>query len=218
MTPLLVAALLACTPGSNAAPPGGTPAGSASSAHDDSPAPVPVPAKGQAVAVLAGGCFWCLESDFDHLDGIVATTSGYIGGSVDKPTYYQVGTGGTGHTEAVHVVYDASKLTYDQVLDYFWRHIDPTDSEGQFCDRGNQYRPGIYPIDAAQLAAAEKSRAALEASHALPAPVAVEIKAGATFWPAEVYHQDYWKKEPQGYQRYRTGCGRDARVQKLWSK
>lgn len=214
MTPFLVAALLACTPGSNAA----SPSSATNGAHDETPAAVPVPTAGQAVAVLAGGCFWCLESDLDHLPGIVATTSGYIAGKADKPTYYQVGAGGTGHTEAVHVVYDTSKLTYDQVLDFFWHHIDPTDAGGQFCDRGDQYRPGIYPVDPAQLAAAEKSRAALEASKALPAPLATEIKSGQTFWPAETYHQDYWKKEPESYQRYRTGCGRDARVAKLWGK
>jgi peptide-methionine (S)-S-oxide reductase len=182
--------------------------------HDTSPAPIPEAGPGQAVAVFAGGCFWCMEADFDKLDGVVHTTSGYIGGAVDHPTYYQVGTGGTGHTEAVRVVYDSKKLTYDQVLTWFWHHVDPTDGGGQFCDRGDQYRPGIYPVDDAQRAAAEAGRKAV--AERLHTEIPTEIKAGQTFWPAEVYHQDYWKHDPGRYQPYRAGCGRDARVAKVW--
>lgn len=181
-------------------------------------AEVPKPAAGQAVAVFAGGCFWCLEADFDKLPGVVATTSGYAGGTVEHPTYHQVGLGGTGHTEAVHVLYDTSKLSYDQVLNWFWRHVDPTDGDGQFCDRGSQYRPAIFPVDDAQLKAAEASKKAISDAGWLPAPNATGIVAGQTFWPAEVYHQDFHDKDPARYLPYRKGCGRDARVAQVWAK
>lgn len=181
-------------------------------------AEVPKPGPGQEVAVLAGGCFWCLEADFDKLPGVVATTSGYAGGTVEHPTYEQVGLGGTGHTEVVHVVYDTSKLSYDEVLTWFWRHVDPTDGDGQFCDRGSQYRPAIFPVDAAQEKAALASRKAIEEAGWLPAPIRTEIATGRTFWPAEVYHQDFHRKNPARYLPYRKGCGRDARVAEVWAK
>jgi peptide-methionine (S)-S-oxide reductase len=185
---------------------------------DTSIAKIPMPAGGQEVAVLAGGCFWCLESDMDKLLGVVSTTSGYTGGSVVNPTYEQVGNGDTGHTEAVWVVYDPAIVTYGQVLDYFLHHIDPTDAAGQFCDRGTQYRPGIYPRDAKQEAAAKAAVEALEASKVLLTKVATEVKPGQQFYGAEVYHQDFSRSNPTHYQRYRAGCGRDDKVAKIWAR
>ena len=188
----------------------------AASGGDATPAPVPTAGPGQQVAVLAGGCFWCLESDLDHLPGVIHTTSGYAGGATERPSYAQVGSGSTGHTEAVHVVFDPAKLSYAQLLDYFWRHVDPTDAGGQFCDRGSQYRTGIFPVDAAQAAVAMASKEALSRAGALPAPIVTEITTDARFWSAEVYHQDFHRLSPEHYQRYRAGCGRDARVKALW--
>jgi methionine-S-sulfoxide reductase len=187
-----------------------------STSEDKAPAPVPAAKAGQEVAVLAGGCFWCLEADLDKLPGVIATTSGYAGGKKERPTYDEVGTALTGHTEVVHVVFDPKKVAYGQLLDYFWRHIDPTDAGGQFCDRGPQYRPAVFPQTPEQLAEATASRDRLSASGALARPVAVEITPGQTFWSAEVYHQDFYKKNPAHYQRYRSGCGRDAKVAEVW--
>lgn len=184
-------------------------------ASDKDPAPLPSAGPGQAAAVFAGGCFWCLESDFDKLPGIVATTSGYIGGKTERPTYELVNTHTTGHTEAVHVVYDTSKLSYDQVVDYFFRHVDPTDAGGQFCDRGDTYRTGVFPLDEAQKKAAEAGKAKAQA--ALGKPVVTEVTLAGTFWPAEVYHQDYHTKNAAHYERYRRGCGRDRKVAELWT-
>jgi methionine-S-sulfoxide reductase len=184
---------------------------------DHAIAPIPQAGPGQAVAVVAGGCYWCIETDFDKLDGVVHTTSGFAGGQVPNPTYQQVGMGITGHLEALHIVYDTSKLTYPQVLDYFWHHVDPTDAGGQFCDRGDQYRTAIFPLDDAQRAEAEASRAALQASGVLPGPVVTEILPGQTFYAAERYHQDFHVKDPGRYLPYRLGCGRDARVADIWA-
>jgi methionine-S-sulfoxide reductase len=183
---------------------------------DHAIAPIPAPGPGQAVAVLAGGCFWCLETDFDKLDGVVSTTSGFAGGKIANPTYDQVGLGVTGHLETVYVVYDTSKLTYPQVLDFFWHHVDPTDAGGQFCDRGEQYRSAIFPQDDAQRAAAEKSKADLDARAVLPGPVVTEILPDERFYAAEIYHQDFHEKDPGRYLPYRLGCGRDARVEEVW--
>jgi peptide-methionine (S)-S-oxide reductase len=188
------------------------------SASDKDPAPVPPALPGEAVAVFAGGCFWCLESDFDKLPGVVHTTSGYAGGHLPNPTYDAVNTETTGHKEAVRVVYDTSKLTYAQVLDYFWRHVDPTDDGGQFCDRGDSYRTGVYPVDEQQKREAEASKKAIDASGVLPGPVVTPVVSGATFWPAEIYHQDFHDKDPMRYLPYRKGCGRDATVAKVWAK
>lgn len=185
---------------------------------DHALAPVPAPTADQEVAVLAGGCFWCLESDMDKLPGVISTTSGFAGGFMDHPTYQQVGMGGTGHTEAVYVIYDPAKVTYAQVLDYFWHHIDPTDAGGQFCDRGDQYRPAVFPQNEAQAAIASQSKADLAQSGVLPAPVATDVVSGQKFWPAEIYHQDYHDKESAHYLAYRTGCGRDAKVSEVWAK
>lgn len=180
------------------------------------PAPIPEAKAGQAVAIFAGGCFWCMETDFDALPGVIATTSGYAGGKVPNPTYTMVGTETTGHRESVRVVYDTSKLNYSQVLDWYWHHVDPTDDGGQFCDRGDSYRPAVFYLDDAQKQAAEASKAAIDAQHILPGPVAVQILPAGTFYAAEVYHQDYHLKNPARYEPYRMGCGRDRRVKTVW--
>lgn len=174
----------------------------------------PIPA-GAATAIFAGGCFWCIESDFEKLDGIHEVESGYTGGHVANPSYYQVGAGGTGHAEAVRVYYDPAKITYAQLVDYFWRHIDPTVKDRQFCDAGPEYRSAIFWQDESQRKTAEASRDALLQSGRFPA-IHTEIVAAGTFYRAEEYHQDYYKKNPVRYAYYRNACGRDARVAQLW--
>jgi peptide-methionine (S)-S-oxide reductase len=169
-------------------------------------------------AVFAGGCFWCTEADFDKVDGVVSTTSGYIGGKVDKPTYEQVSAGRTGHTEAVQVVYDPARVSYEKLVDYYWRTIDPTVKDRQFCDIGSQYRPEIFTFGAEQQRIALASKAALEKTKPFAAPIAVEITPATTFYPAEDYHQDYYKRNPVRYAFYRNGCGRDQRLEELWGK
>jgi peptide-methionine (S)-S-oxide reductase len=171
-----------------------------------------------ATATFAGGCFWCVESDFDRLDGVLSTTSGYTGGGPAPTSYEAVSAGGTGHYEAVQIVYDPARISYPQLLDYFWRSVDPTDAGGQFCDRGAHYRTAIFVHDAAQRQAALASRAALEKNKPFPAPIVTELLDAGTFHPAEQYHQDYYRKNPVRYRYYRNGCGRDARVQQLWGK
>jgi len=170
---------------------------------------------GMQIAILGGGCFWCIESDFEPEHGIVSVVSGYAGGKVINPTYEQVSAGGTGHAEVVRVLFDPTKITYDKVIDFFLKHIDPTTPNRQFCDGGDQYRPAIFPVNAAQKAIAEKAIAALVASKKFPS-VAVTIEEPGQFWPAEEYHQDYYKKNVLPYKMYRQGCGRDARVEELW--
>ena len=192
--------------------------GSAPAAKEMSPAPLPTPAAGQAAAVFAGGCFWCVESDFDKAPGVISTTSGFAGGKTQNPTYAQVSSHTTDQIESVYVVYDTSKTSYDALLDYFWHHIDPTDSGGQFCDRGDTYRPAVLYLDETQHKAADASKAALEAKKVLPAPVVAEVSPAIRFWPAEEYHQDFHEKESAHYMMYRTGCGRDAKVKQIWSK
>ena len=183
-----------------------------------SPMPPPKPAAQTqlAKAIFAGGCFWCTEADFDKVDGVVSTTSGYIGGIVVNPSYEQVSGGRTGHTEAVEVVFDPARVSYAKLVDYFWRTIDPTVKDRQFCDVGSQYRTGIFTLDAEQQRIALASRAAVEKSKPFKAPIVTEISAATAFYPAEDYHQDYYKKNPIRYQFYRNGCGRDARLQELW--
>lgn len=176
---------------------------------------IPVP-PGMATAIFAGGCFWCVEQDFEKLPGVIEAESGYIGGSIPFPTYEQVAYGGTGHTEAVRVIYDPRKLGYTQLLDHFWRHIDPTVKDRQFCDKGNQYRSGIYYQNDAERKLAETSRDELLKSGRF-ARIETEIAPAWKFWPAEAYHQDYYKKNPVRYSFYRYACGRDARVDFLWS-
>lgn len=173
------------------------------------------PAK--ATAVFAGGCFWCIEKDFEQLPGVIEVVSGYTAGQTAQPTYEQVSRGGTGHAEAVRVVYDPARLTYAQLVDYFWRHIDPTVKDRQFCDVGSQYRSGIYWQNEAEKKVVEASREALLKSGRFPA-IHTELAAASTFWPAEDYHQDYYKKNPVRYTYYRAGCGRDLRVEQLWGK
>jgi peptide-methionine (S)-S-oxide reductase len=192
--------------------------GSAPAAKEMSAAPLPTPAAGQAAAVFAGGCFWCMESDFDKAPGVISTTSGFAGGKTQNPTYAQVSSHTTDEIESVYVVYDTSKTTYDALLDYFWHHIDPTDSGGQFCDRGDTYRPAVLYLDETQHKAADASKAALDAKKVLPGPVVAEVSPAIRFWPAEEYHQDFHEKESAHYTMYRTGCGRDAKVKQIWSK
>jgi len=164
--------------------------------------------------VFAGGCFWCMEPPFEKLDGVSSVVSGYIGGSVRNPTYEQVSAGRTGHTEAVEITYDPAKVTYAQLLDIFWHNIDPLTANAQFCDHGPQYRSEIFPADAAERTAAEASKTAIAAK--LKGQVVTEITDATTFYAAEEYHQDYYKKNPVRYKFYRTSCGRDARLKELW--
>ena len=156
----------------------------------------PAQAQTRAVAIFAGGCFWCMEPPFDKLDGVLATTSGYIGGTKADPTYEQVTSGRTGHYEALQVEYDPARVSYQQLLDVFWRNIDPLDASGQFCDKGPQYRSGIFALDDSQRAAAEASKAALEKSGKLPGRIVTEILPAAKFYPAEAYHQEYFANNP----------------------
>jgi peptide-methionine (S)-S-oxide reductase len=174
------------------------------------------PPPGQAVATFAGGCFWCMEPPFDKLDGVVSTTSGYIGGTKRNPTYQEVSGGATGHAEAVQVLYDPAKVSYQKLLEVFWANVDPTDAGGQFCDRGSEYRTGIFVHDDEQRKLAQASKAALEKAKPFKAPVVTEVVSASDFWPAEEYHQDYYKKNPIRYKYYRNACGRDQRLQELW--
>jgi peptide-methionine (S)-S-oxide reductase len=172
--------------------------------------------EGTATAIFAGGCFWCMEHPFDELDGVISTTSGYTGGHVANPTYHQVSSGTTGHAEAVQVVYDPAKIGYDKLLEVFWHNVDPLDAGGQFCDRGSQYRTGIFYTTEEQRRLAEASKKALEDSGRLPAPIVTEIVEAGPFYPAEDYHQDYYKTNPVRYKFYRFTCGRDQRLEEVW--
>lgn len=169
-----------------------------------------------AVATFAGGCFWCMEPPFDELEGVLSTTSGYTGGQTKNPTYREVSAGGTGHAEAVQVAYDPKKISYERLLEVFWRNVDPLDEGGQFCDRGSQYRAAIFYHDDTQRRLAEGSRKALEASRRFSQPIVTEIVAATEFYPAEEYHQDYYRKNLVRYKYYRWGCGRDPRLTELW--
>lgn len=169
-----------------------------------------------AKATFAGGCFWCMEPPFDKLDGVVSTTSGYTGGEQDRPTYEQVSAGGTGHAEAVEVVYDPAVIGYERLLEVFWHNVDPLDAGGQFCDRGDQYRTAIFAQDDAQLQAAQASKRALEEPKRFDKPIATEIIRASEFYPAEEYHQNFYKKHSVKYKFYRLSCGRDARLRELW--
>jgi len=171
---------------------------------------------GAARATFAGGCFWCVESDFDKLPGVISTTSGYIGGQLANPTYEQVSGKNTGHAEAVEVVYDPKKVSYERLLAYYWHTIDPTTRDRQFCDAGSPYRSAIFTHGEDQMRAALASKSALEKSKPFREPVVTEIVAAGAFYPAEEYHQDYYLKNPVRYKFYRTTCGRDARLKDLW--
>jgi peptide-methionine (S)-S-oxide reductase len=176
------------------------------------------PAPKLEIATFASGCFWCTESDFDKVKGVVETTSGYMGGKTPNPTYKQVSAGGTGHAEVLQLKYDPSQVSYKELLDVYWHNVDPLDGTGQFCDRGDQYRPAIFYHSEEQKRLAEESKAALEKSGRFNQPIVVEITAASTFTPAEDYHQDYHNKNPIQYFIYRHGCGRDARLEALWGK
>ena len=171
-------------------------------------------AKHMSSAVFAGGCFWCVESDFDKVDGVIETVSGYTGGHVANPTYKQVSHEDTGHYESVKVTYDPDVVSYNQLVTYFLHHIDPTDASGQFCDKGESYRSAIFVSTPDERATAEADIA--DVSGSLPSPVATKVINADTFWPAEDYHQDYYQKNPLKYRYYRAACGRDARVKELW--
>ncbi|MEO5700893.1 MAG: peptide-methionine (S)-S-oxide reductase MsrA [Casimicrobiaceae bacterium] len=191
-------------------------AGLATQAVAQGSANAPAAKPATATAVFAGGCFWCMEGPYDKLPGVISTTSGYTGGTKSMPTYEEVSSGSTGHTEAVEVKYDPAKVSYDKLLEVFWRNIDPTVENRQFCDHGSQYRSGIFVTDDAQRRAAEASKAALEKNKPFKEPILTPIVAAGKFWPAEEYHQDYYKKNPVRYKYYRAGCGRDARLKQLW--
>ena len=168
-----------------------------------------------ATAIFAGGCFWCTESDFEKLPGVIAAESGYTAGKVPNPSYKAVSAGTTGHTEAVRVTYDPAKVTYSQLVEYFWKTIDPTEKDKQFCDSGSQYRSGIYWGNDAERNIAIASRDALLKTGRFKT-IHTELAAASTFYPAEEYHQDYYKKNPIRYNYYRTGCGRDAQLKRVW--
>ncbi len=171
-----------------------------------------------AKATFAGGCFWCMQGPFDRLDGVISTTAGYTGGTKKNPTYEEVSSGATGHAESVQVVFDPKRISYEKLLDTFWHNIDPTVKDRQFCDIGNQYRSAIFYHDADQKRLAEASKAALEKSKRLKGEIYTQIVPAGVFWPAEDYHQDYYKKNPVRYKFYRAGCGRDGRLEELWGK
>lgn len=177
--------------------------------------PKSVPAA-QAVAIFASGCFWCTESDFEKLPGVTSVVSGYTGGKLAKPSYEQVGGGLTGHTEAVRIEFDPARVSYEKLLDHFWHTHDMFDADGQFCDQGPQYRPEIFYFDAQQETAALASKAAMQKR--FKSQILTPITQAGTFWPAESHHQDYYKNNPLRYRYYRSGCGRDARIQAIWEQ
>ena len=176
----------------------------------------PVHAQKTEIATFAGGCFWCTEEAFEKLPGVISAVSGYMGGSVKKPTYEQVSSGRTGHAEVVQVSFDPSKLSYDKLLDTFWLNHDPTVLNRQFCDSGSQYRPEIFVHSEEQKRLAEASKAKWERQKPFRQPLLTPITAAGDFWPAEDYHQDYYKKNALQYRFYVTGCGRYARLDNLW--
>jgi peptide-methionine (S)-S-oxide reductase len=176
------------------------------------------PSARTATATFAGGCFWCVEADFDKVPGVLSTTSGYTGGKLANPSYEQVASKTTGHAEAVQIAFDPSKVSYEQLLEHFWRTIDPTTKDAQFCDHGSPYRTAIFANDAAQLKAATASLEALQKSKPFKQPIVTEIALAGPFYPAEDYHQDYYNKNPVRYQYYRLSCGRDARLKQLWGE
>jgi len=169
-----------------------------------------------ATAVFAGGCFWCMETAFEGLPGVSAVISGYTGGEKKNPTYEEVSSGTTGHAESVEVTFDPAKITYAQLLDVFWHNVDPLAGGHQFCDYGTQYRSAIFYRGEEQRLAAEASKRKLEEEPRFKGKITTQIVAATTFYRAEEYHQDFYKKNPRRYQEYRTGCGRDARLKELW--
>jgi peptide-methionine (S)-S-oxide reductase len=176
----------------------------------------PAGAADQAQATFAGGCFWCMEHPFDEIPGVLDTTSGYTGGTVENPSYYQVSNGDTGHVEAVQVTYDPEQVSYETLLETFWHNVDPLDEGGQFCDRGSQYQSVIFYHSAEQQAAAIAAKQALDDTQQFDRPIVTPIVPAATFYAAEDYHQNYYQTHPARYRIYRFGCGRDQRLTKLW--
>jgi peptide-methionine (S)-S-oxide reductase len=174
------------------------------------------PAGERASAIFAGGCFWCEETAFEGVPGVISVTSGYIGGQKRNPTYDEVSSGGTGHAEAVEVVFNPKEITYAKLLDIFWRNVDPFQRDAQFCDHGTQYRSAIFYKDEIQRKAAEASKAKLEEEARFKGKIATQIAPASTFYRAEEYHQDFYKKNPVRYHSYRAGCGRDARLKAIW--
>lgn len=166
--------------------------------------------------IFAGGCFWCVESDFDNVPGVVKTVSGYTGGAIENPTYKIVSAGGSGHLEAVKIAFDPDIVSYQELLDVFWRSVDPTDDGGQFCDRGESYKTAIYVNSPQQRQSAEDSKRLIDASGILKDPVVTPVIDATAFYPSEEYHQDYYTKNPVRYKFYRYSCGRDKRVRDLW--
>jgi peptide-methionine (S)-S-oxide reductase len=192
---------------------------SAAALAQTTPAPPPAAKSGGAIAVatFAGGCFWCVEEAFEKVPGVIRAVSGYIGGTVEKPTYEQVSAKITGHYEAVQVTYDPGKVSYPQLVDWFWRNIDPVDARGQFCDKGSPYYTAIFTHDDAQRKVAEETKQALEASGRFKGEkIATKVLPATAFWPAEDYHQDYYKKNPHRYSYYKTACGRAQRLEQIW--
>ena len=194
-------------------------AGMAAASPLNAQAPKAAPAQPTtAKATFAGGCFWCVEEAFDKTPGVISTVSGYMGGSTRNPTYEQVSAGRTGHAEVVQVEYDPAKVSFEKLLEAFWRNIDPTQRDGQFCDHGSQYRSAIFYHDETQRNLAEISKMALVKSKPFKGEIVTEITKASEFYPAEGYHQDYYQKNPVRYKFYKTGCGREARLKELWGK
>ena len=194
---------------------GAVPSSSGASGKTSAVSTLSVAPANTATAIFAGGCFWCMEKPFDQTSGVISTTSGYTGGTTDNPTYQQVGRGGTGHIEAVKVVYDPARVTYAQLLNIYWPEVDPFDGDGQFCDQGETYSPVIFVANEAEQTAAQSSKQSIGAR--FPGQtIAVRIMPAKTFWDAEGYHQDYYLKNPVRYAYYRNGCGRDSRLKRVW--
>ena len=179
-------------------------------------ASLPVPDAGQRVATFAGGCFWSMQKAFDGVAGVISTTAGYAGGTKADPSYENVETGRTGHAESVQLIYDPARISYERLLDIYWHHIDPLTVNAAFCDHGPQYRSIIFYRDAEQQRLAEASKRALDQSHRFATPIVTAIQPATAFYPAEEYHQQYYKKNPARYEAYRIGCGRDQRIRQLW--
>lgn len=170
----------------------------------------------RAVATFAGGCFWCMQPPFEHLNGVLSTTVGYTGGHTKNPTYQEVSAGGTGHAESIQIVYDPGTISYQTLLDVFWHNVDPVTPNAQFCDHGDQYRTAIFYHDDTQRRLAEESKQRLDAAQRLPGPIVTQIVPASEFYPAEEYHQKYHEKNPVRYRYYRWNCGRDQRLKQLW--
>jgi peptide-methionine (S)-S-oxide reductase len=180
--------------------------------------PLTVASATTAKAYFAGGCFWCMEEAFEKVEGVITVVSGYMGGTVANPTYEQVSTGQTGHAESVEVTYDPAKISYQQLLDVFWRNVDPLTPNAQFCDHGSQYRSAVFYGNEEEKRLAEESKSVLERSKRFTEPVVTQIVMAATFYPAEEYHQDFYKKNPIRYKFYKFNCGRAERLEALWGK